>query len=57
MFKYAQIGEDGVVHSVCSLSGEVGDSNAIRIDVYDEALVGKRYNKDTNQFEDVPDGN
>lgn len=53
MFKYAQIGEDGVVHSVCSLSGEVDDSNAIRIDAYDETLVGKRYNRETNQFEDV----
>lgn len=53
MFKYAQVDENYVVHSVCILSGEITDPYAIPIDTYDESLVGKKYNSHTQQFEEV----
>lgn len=53
MFKYAQVDENFIVHSVCILSGEIVDDNSIPIDMYDESLVGKKYNSHTGEFEEV----
>ncbi len=40
---YAQIGEDGICFAVSSLSGLVNSSNLIRLETYDESLLGKKY--------------
>ena len=57
MFNYAQIDDGHIVVTVASLSGESDSPDMVRIGDYDTSLLGKKYNKDANQFEDVPDGN
>lgn len=56
MFNYAQLDYSGVVVGVSSLSGEIGEgATLIKIVQYDTALLGKKYNRDTQQFEEVVD--
>jgi len=40
---YAQIGDDGICFAVSSLSGIVEDPHLIQLEIYDESLLGKRY--------------
>lgn len=47
---YAQLDENDRVHTVCEL-GEVEGENIIPIPTYDGELFGKRYNRDTGEFE------
>lgn len=51
MFNYAQLDENDVVMGVSALSGEVISYHMIRIDIYDESLLGKHYNRATGVFE------
>ena len=51
---YAQLDDDNIVVGVSQLSGKVSASNMIKIDDYDISLLGKRYNSDTGEFEEVP---
>ena len=56
MFNYAQLDDEYIVTGVSSLSGEPeGGSSLIKIDKYDTTLLGKKYNRDTQQFEEVAD--
>lgn len=56
MFNYAQLDQDSITIGVSSLSGEPKESSTlIKIDQYDTALLGKKYNRDTQQFEEVAD--
>lgn len=57
MFNYAQINDEHIVVTVASLSGESNSADMVRIEDYDTSLLGKKYNKDTNHFEDVTSGN
>lgn len=52
MFNYAQLDDSGVVVTVAILSGEPSSIDVIKVDNYDTTLLGKRYNRETNQFED-----
>lgn len=49
---YAQIGEDGICFAVSSLSGLVNSSNLIRLETYDESLLGKKY--EDGSWQEVP---
>ena len=40
---YAQLNENGIVHTVCQLSGEVEDDNIVEISSMDNRLIGKKY--------------
>lgn len=51
MFNYAQLDKEDVVIGVSSLSGEVSSDHMVKIDYYDESLLGKRYNRETGEFE------
>ena len=54
MFNYAQLDDGSVVVGVSSLSGEIGGGTTlIKIDQYDTVLLGKKYNRDTQQFEEA----
>lgn len=56
MFNYAQLDQDSITIGVSSLSGALEDSSTlIKIDRYDTTLLGKKYNRDTQQFEEVAD--
>lgn len=46
---YAQIGDDGICFAVSSLSGIVENPHLIRLDIYDESLLGKKYEDGTWQ--------
>ena len=50
MFNYAQLDENGVVVCISSLSGEVISDHMISIELYDESLLGKLYNRETGEF-------
>jgi hypothetical protein len=54
MYNYAQLNGEGICYAVSMLSGEVVADNMIAIDEYDESLLGKRYNRETGEFEEVP---
>lgn len=51
MFNYAQLSDLGFVIGVSSLSSEVVDDRLIPIDFIDESLLGKKYNRETGEFE------
>lgn len=54
MFNYAQLDQDSITIGVSSLSGPPDDSaTLIKIDRYDTTLLGKKYNRDTQQFEEA----
>lgn len=56
MFNYAQLDNYGIVVGISSLSGEPDEiSTLIKIDQYEITLLGKQYNRDTQQFEEVAD--
>ena len=44
MFIYAELNTNGICKAVSKLSGEVIKDTMIRIDSYDESLLGKKYN-------------
>jgi len=46
---YAQVDENGIVYAVTQAAGKM-----IEIESLDTSLLGKRYNAETGQFEDVP---
>ena len=48
---YAQLDTSDLVVAVSSLSAEVIQDNLIPIESLDELLLGKRYNRDTGEFE------
>lgn len=43
MFIYAELNENNICKAVSELSGEVVKDTMIRIDLYDETLLGKIY--------------
>lgn len=51
MFNYAQLDSNDIVVGVSSLSGEVTRDNMIPIQFADEELIGKKYNRETGDFE------
>ena len=51
MPSYAQLNSDDIVHTVCHLSGEIVSPSVIEVPSLDESLIGKRYNRDTGEFE------
>ena len=55
MFFYAQINDDSIVVAVTNTSGEIVADNMIALNSFDISLNGKRYNRDTQEFEDVPE--
>lgn len=54
MSYYAQINNDKVIYSVSELAGSVERSDMIQIDSYDQSLLGKKYNAETGEFEELP---
>jgi hypothetical protein len=52
-FYYAQLSVNDIVVGVSMLAGEVVADHMIRIAEYDVSLIGKRYNRDTGEFEAV----
>lgn len=50
---FAQIDSDGIVFAVSQLTDFVDQPDMIQIESYDISLLGKRYNPETGQFEDV----
>lgn len=49
---YAQIGDDSICFAVSSLSGIVDDPHLIRLETYDESLLGKKY--EDGSWQEVP---
>lgn len=55
-FCYAQIDENNICYSVAQLSGTVDSPNMIRIDSYDNSLLGKKYdNGEWIEISNVPE--
>ena len=50
---YAQINDDSIVISVTQANGEIDNPSMIAMNSYDTSVLGKRYNADTGDFEDV----
>ena len=50
---YAQINDDSIVISVTQTTGEIDNPSMIAIEGYDISVLGKRYNPDTGDFEDI----
>ena len=44
MYIYAELNKNNICKAVSELSGEVIKDTMIRIDSYDESLLGKKYN-------------
>lgn len=53
MFYYAYINESGIVEMVLSLPSEITNPSYILIDTNDQTLVGKWYNSETGDFEEI----
>jgi hypothetical protein len=53
MFYYAYINESGIVEMVLSLPSEITSPSYILIDTNDQTLVGKWYNSETGDFEEI----
>lgn len=54
MFYYAQLNDDEIVVAVTQVTAEIEGVNMIALETYDTSVIGKRYNRDTQEFEDVP---
>ena len=54
MFYYAQLNDAEIVVAVTQVTGEIEDVNMIALETYDTSVIGKRYNRDTQEFEEVP---
>ncbi len=52
MYNYAQL-ENGRVHTVCTLAGEVDNPQLIAIEEYDEALIGKHYDPEKGFYKKI----
>lgn len=48
---YAQIDQNGIVYAVTQAAGKM-----VEVQSMDNSLLGKKYNAETGQFEDVPQG-
>lgn len=53
MIYYAYLDANDVVQQIIQLPSVITDSAYIQIDSYDESLIGKKYNRETGQFETV----
>ena len=53
MFFYAQLNQESIVVAVTQTSDEIDNPLMIAMDSYDTSVLGKRYNADTGDFEDV----
>jgi hypothetical protein len=53
---YAQTDENGNVHTVCSLAGDISVDNAIKLDKMDKKLLNSKYDKNTKEFTKTKDG-
>lgn len=53
MYYYAYLNDQDVVEMVMGLPSQITDPHYISIDSDDQSLVGKWYNRETGQFEDV----
>lgn len=51
MFNYAQLDSNDIVVCVSSLSGQVISDHMILIKFAVEELIGKKYNRETGEFE------
>ncbi|QEK13734.1 hypothetical protein FQB35_15525 (plasmid) [Crassaminicella thermophila] len=51
-FYYAQLNEENIVIGISELSGEVSNEKLIRIDNFNENLLGKKY--ENGEFIEVP---
>lgn len=47
---YAQTDELGNVHTVCSLAGDIVDDKIVKIDKFDNKLLGSKYDKVKKEF-------
>ncbi len=54
MYYYAQLDENGRVHTVCELAGEVEGERIVHIGTLDDSLMEKYYNAETGEFTDQP---
>lgn len=54
MLYYAQLNDDEIVVAVSQVTGEIEADNMIARETYDTSVIGKRYNRETQEFEDVP---
>lgn len=53
MYYYAYLDERNIVQMILTLPSQITDNRYISIPTNDQSLVGKRYNRETKQFEDV----
>lgn len=53
MFFYAQLNQESIVVAVTQTSSEIDEENLVELESYDTSVLGKRYNPDTGDFEDV----
>ncbi len=53
-FYYAQLNEKGIVTGVFEMPSEVDDDNLIRVQVLDQSLVGKYYDRESGTFIEPP---
>lgn len=53
MFYFAYLNVQDVVLMIITLPSQISDPRYIQIQSYDESLVGKWYNRQTGQFEDI----
>ena len=53
MVFYAQLNNENIVIGISQLNEEINISNMVLIDSFDDTLLGKRYNAETGEFEEV----
>lgn len=53
MFFYAQLNPESIVVAVTQTSGVLFAPDVIALDSYDASVLGKRYNRETGEFDDV----
>lgn len=51
---YAQLNNDCIVIAISQLNDTVESENMIEIEEFDTTIIGKKFNKDTQEFDDVP---
>ena len=51
---YAQLDCNDMCTTVSIHNGELNAENVVRIDEYDEGLLGKKYNRATGEFIELP---
>ena len=53
MYYYAFVDENDIVQNIYSLPTEIAHDQYIQVSSNDQTLIGKHYNRDTLEFEDV----